>query len=279
MKRVFKRFPIILFLLLAFGCRSMPPYAQGQDKNLVASPHCAKRISIIGVRLTDNPQGQCEILSVLPNLPAAHEDIKPGDVILTVDGVEVKTRYEVVKRIERKSPDDHVLLTLQRKGELLHRQVQPRSINIFDDAAALSEIVFQDQPVRLAIVIGQIENRESKSLKPAALDQWKTAIKSEILAEAESLFRQANSGDKYFSVVDTRKTEMIIKEVGAPPAGFVSDEFRSKLKKLGATHLLIIDFSRSPASKPFKISDVTTRRLIEVDSGKTLDTARCTMVK
>ena len=110
------------------------------------------------------------------------------------------------------------------------------------------------------------------------MEQWKQSIKSQLISTTENMFIQSYAGEKNFSIIDRQKTESILKELEFQQTGIVSESGAKFGKMLGATHLLVIDFSRTAPSKPYiKFVDSVSRRLIEIESGKTIASVRCTV--
>jgi serine protease DegQ len=63
------------------------------------------------------------IAGVLPGGPAAEGGVKPGDVLVAVDGQAVTHPAEVLNRVAALAPGAHARLTLRRKGETIEADV------------------------------------------------------------------------------------------------------------------------------------------------------------
>jgi putative serine protease PepD len=78
--------------------------------------------AIIGVRLDSSYDGQGAKVSsgvsqpVTPGGPAAKAGIRPGDVIVAVDGERITTADELIVAIRRRAPGSTVRLTYLRDG-------------------------------------------------------------------------------------------------------------------------------------------------------------------
>ncbi|MCI0393418.1 MAG: PDZ domain-containing protein [Chloroflexi bacterium] len=64
-------------------------------------------------------EGPAMIFNVQPDSPATEAGLQPGDLIMAVDGEEVKGPGRLVELISQKAPGDEVELTIQRGDETL----------------------------------------------------------------------------------------------------------------------------------------------------------------
>lgn len=89
----------------------------------------------IGVTTTPNSRGLARyfnlrtsegmlVVQVVPNSPAARAGLQPGDVILQVDAVTIKTAEEFTRAILAHKIGEGIQLTVQRGGERLTVQVE-----------------------------------------------------------------------------------------------------------------------------------------------------------
>ena len=60
--------------------------------------------------------GGVRVLSVIPGTPAADSKLRPGDVILSVDGITVKTSADVSRIVEPHKPGFNLHLEVDRQG-------------------------------------------------------------------------------------------------------------------------------------------------------------------
>lgn len=60
--------------------------------------------------------GQCLVTQVFPGLPAFDADMRPGDIILEVDGHEISRFEEVSQRVMEKQPGQKMRIRIERAG-------------------------------------------------------------------------------------------------------------------------------------------------------------------
>jgi S1-C subfamily serine protease len=71
----------------------------------------------LGVETTDAPSGGgAEVASVVPGGPAERAGLQTGDLIVTIDGVDVRSLGGLLGEIERHSIGDSILLEVVRDG-------------------------------------------------------------------------------------------------------------------------------------------------------------------
>jgi membrane-associated protease RseP (regulator of RpoE activity) len=70
----------------------------------------------LGVITNAESAGGVRILSVIPGTPAADSKLRPGDVILAVDGITVKTSADVSRIVEPYNPGFNLHLEVDRQG-------------------------------------------------------------------------------------------------------------------------------------------------------------------
>src|SRR5208282_2230461 len=78
--------------------------------------------AIIGVEL-DQRAKDARIRDVSPNLPAAKAGLKPGDVILSVDGKKTPNYRDVNQILGKYMPGDKVTIEITRDGKPLTRRI------------------------------------------------------------------------------------------------------------------------------------------------------------
>ncbi|MGC9361808.1 MAG: RIP metalloprotease RseP [Candidatus Syntrophosphaera sp.] len=91
------------------------------------------------------PVAEARIGEVVPKTPAYLADLKPGDLITKVDSVEVGDWYAMREKVIN-SPDDSVLLTIERDSEEFTRSVKLESSLATGAERAIG--IIQAQPVR-----------------------------------------------------------------------------------------------------------------------------------
>jgi S1-C subfamily serine protease len=66
------------------------------------------------------------------DLLAERAGTKHGDIIVSVNGKKITTRKEFISLIENKHLYDHVLYVLNRNGQLINLDVEPRMVKVRD---------------------------------------------------------------------------------------------------------------------------------------------------
>lgn len=226
--------------------------------------------SIFGVYVIENYNKEIEIYKISKQSIATNADVRVGDVIVSVDNMEIKNRSELFSYIyERKNPGGTIEIVLKRNEILLTRSITPKTQHIFKDTyALLYEIVKNDnEPINLAIVADSFNN---VYLQGIVLEQWKTVTKTLFINSWENYYLSFFTPERYFSLIDREKVNNVLNEQKMQYSGSINPETQQKLgEMLGASHLLIIDFSRVYVSN-VEALDIETHKLIEIKSGKVL---------
>jgi len=68
--------------------------------------------------------GQCQVTEAFRGLPAYEAGVRPGDVILSVDGEKIKAFEEVSQAVLQKKPGEKMQLKIGRDGETLEIEVR-----------------------------------------------------------------------------------------------------------------------------------------------------------
>jgi S1-C subfamily serine protease len=76
-------------------------------------------------------RGHVVVAGVIPNSPAAHAGLKPGDLILAIDGVQVSERRELFERLWQRKSGDSVTLNLFRDDHAVEVVIPTTSIEVF----------------------------------------------------------------------------------------------------------------------------------------------------
>lgn len=98
--------------LLASPNPDLEPAAVGV---LSAAPRLVpKQRGRMGVKLAEGLEGPARIESVTPNGPAMRAKVAPGDVIASIQGIEVKTVAELHTQMEKYEPGDTIKITTRR---------------------------------------------------------------------------------------------------------------------------------------------------------------------
>ena len=264
---------LLVFLMLFFiaNCATFPQANEEEKKKMIQQPSCTYKRATIGFPTKLNEYNEREIIS---GGSAQQEQLKVGDVILKIDDIPLNSLETMPNIMNKKTPGESVNLTIRRNGKIVEQKVQTRENFVYHDAKIIGELVVKGKPVRLALLIDEINYGLPQPLRE--IESWKKSVKSQILSNHEGGLLRVSQGFNNFSIIDREKIENTIKEMEFQQTGLVSDN-RIKLgNMLGATHLLLIDFSRMFPSPPFShYSDIETRRLIEIESGKTIASVTC----
>ncbi len=71
----------------------------------------------LGLGTKDRPAGGLDVEKVGRESPAEKAGMKPGDILLKMDGVELKSKSQFQDLLKEKAPDDRVALELLRNGK------------------------------------------------------------------------------------------------------------------------------------------------------------------
>ena len=225
----------------------------------------------VGVWVIKNSKNEFEIAFIAKNSPAALVDVRVGDIIESIDNLTFRDRAELLRFYDRKEPGDEVNAVIKRNGILINKKVRFGLHHFTNDLYALMKLVATEEPVRLAVVVGDISNvyLQDKTI----MEPWSRGMKSILISGWENTNLQFFKHELFFSVIDRHKIDSVLNELKFQQSGLSKSETQVKLgEMLGATHLLIIDFSRFYISAA-EASDFESHKLIEVKSGKVLANA------
>jgi uncharacterized protein len=82
---------------------------------------------MIGVTFSPQATGQAVVDQILPGSPAEQADIRPGDVILTYDGIDVTDNTQIIRLVRKAKVGDQVSLEILRGEERMRKRVTLRS--------------------------------------------------------------------------------------------------------------------------------------------------------
>jgi len=222
----------------------------------------------IGVYVIKNIKGDFEVAWVEEKSPAGRAGVQAGDIIDSVDNLRFRDRMSLLEYFyERKKPGESLNAVLRRGGETLKMVAKLESIHFPRDQYALMQEVVREKPLNLAIIIGNISN---VYLQGTNLEQWINGMKPILITTLENDLLGFLKYEKDTSIVDRFTLDKAVNELALQQTGLIKEESLIKVgKMLGATHLIIVDFSRFSLS-PKEANDVQTRRLIQIESGKIL---------
>ena len=267
--RIIQFLPFFVFLLLIVSSCALQSKEAGWQKLINDNPQAYIKTVYAGVWIINNDKNEFEVASISKNSPAGEVDIQAGDILVSVDGIIFRDRLSLFNHVyERKSPGDLVDAVLKRNGEILNKQVKLTSMPWRIDVYILMKEILKEKPINLAVIIGDISNVYLKD--EDILEQWKIGIKTMLYSDLENTYLQFFRHERTLNIVDRAKTESLLHEEELQLSGITNTDSQIKIgNMLGATHLLVIDFSRFYESLT-KAQDVKTYKLIEVRSGKTL---------
>jgi S1-C subfamily serine protease len=79
------------------------------------APEARTEHGFLGIRYVFH-DGAAEIDSVVPNTPAEAIDLQPGDRVLSIDGVAIRSGNDLQERIWSAHPGAQPMLTIERNG-------------------------------------------------------------------------------------------------------------------------------------------------------------------
>ena len=232
----------------------------------------------------DTPDNKLIVKSVIPGGPSDKAGVNAGDIILSVDGIKI-TKDEFLPLMTRKQKGEHVVLVVERNNKIINFDIEPREFSDPTDFDKIRHLLGDKKKVVLAIIIGQITNAMPNS-DTKALEVWESGTRNNLQNELENYWLKAkkNATDKAiannFSIVDRSRVDGILNQYLLSELDFVSDKIRAKIGYItGATHLLLIEFGRSPYQNSGAYTDILNKRLIDVTTGEVLaiSTAKVTM--
>lgn len=225
--------------------------------------------SIFGIYVIENDNKEIEIYRVSKQSVTAKSDLRIGDIITRVDDIDITNRSQLFELIyERKNAGDTVDVFIKRRGGLLKKSITPPTDYLMKDLyALLYEITKNEEPIRLAIIVNSLTNMY---LEGTTLEKWKEMMKPILGGSLENYYLSFLRPEKNFLLVDREKASIVLSELKLQQSGLIDVTTQQKLgKMLGASHLLLIDFSRSYLSDTEAL-DMEIHKLIEVKTGKIL---------
>jgi serine protease Do len=109
----------------------------------------------------DRPRGAL-VGMVEEDAPGAKAGIKPGDVILKVDGREIETSAEVPALIAAKKPGSEVAIDLWRNGDTKRVTVRPVEIKQDGERVAMSGADESDEAAKLGLAVRPLAPEEKR---------------------------------------------------------------------------------------------------------------------
>jgi M6 family metalloprotease-like protein len=123
----------------------------------------------LGVRLEDRKQGEgAEVAALTVGSPAARAGLKPGDVLLKLDGELISNHNYVRERLDEKQPGDMVKLAVHRDGEDL--EIDARLAAAESTTEFFSRQLWKKDVYRLAVVL--VEYADVKHNSRVSTNDW-----------------------------------------------------------------------------------------------------------
>jgi len=73
--------------------------------------------AVLGITMSETADGVVRVSGVRPNSPADEAGLRPGDVLLAIDGREIFTAQDVTRMVGRHVPGESVRLDVDRDGQ------------------------------------------------------------------------------------------------------------------------------------------------------------------
>ncbi len=245
-----------LILLLHAGCAV-------KKQSMPRAPHDNLRIvHEIGI-IVQNSGNSLMVRSVEAASPAREAGVEARDVILSVDGKK-RTAAEYVDLIMAKKAAEHVLLTIQRKNDVIRFDIVSRETAMPPTVLAVRRLLSDERRVVLAVLSGKITIHQ-----PEPSESWEDVMRTKIQGAFERRFAGLFGDDKRFSLVDRLELGPTVQEYHIMESGTVPDHARIRIRELTrATHILLVNFTRDPAGA--ECFDCTDASLIEAENGAIL---------
>ena len=253
--------------LLLCGCASAPARRAGVE-------------GFVGWVAQPTPAG-FQLLSVADDGPAADAGLRAGDLVTRFDDADLlgfESRKAVLGRI-RASPGFRARLAVLRDGKTLAKKLSIGTRDAATDELYGFRAQFSDelnaQPnAAVAIVVEQVNFAGRYSAE--VLAQWRAGIKSALEADWEQYLLKAIARRPDFKVVDRDETDKLMSELRLQSTGAVDPQTARQLGKLaGASHLLVVNYTRYPDGKD-AYQDSSTLKLLSVETGAVVAAGRRT---
>lgn len=249
---------LVLSLICLFAGQTLADDA-GMTDNFIEQQRAG-----VGLKMVDK---KIVVTGLTPNFPAEKSGIKPGDVIMTVDGMTFPSVMEIVDHVAAKRKGERVVFVVERGSEKHTFEMEPITVKIRRTLASIQAQVFDNKKVALAVVVSDVKS--TFEMKPDVYASWAEGVRNEEQTGIESFYLNNLGKNPNFSIVDRSRTQSILEEFKMGQTGLVSDAARVKIGEMtGATHLLDVSYARFKTSQGY--DDVINARLIDIASGKVL---------
>ncbi len=263
MVRTFRRLSPIF--LLAAGCASAPQ-----------APNGASRYGNLGWLAC--PAGDHLVIHrVWPGLGPDKAGLRPGDAVTGFEGESLSTpesRQNLLALASQRA-GHRIQLDLARNGKPFRADVdvEVSSDQLFSVKQALRGEILSGKPISVGVVVEQVSNSLTGFSKWDGAASWKEGVTRNLIADFESPLAAVDCSN--FTLVDRTTLDKALKELSLQSTGAVDNRSAKELGKLvGASHLVLLTFSRFPAVDGKGFQDDTSVRFLEVESGRVLGAGR-----
>lgn len=230
---------------------------------------CYRRY-VIGIVMKKTPSNQVIINDVIKGTPAEKAGLKAGDILKSVDNKPITVKYDMMEACSLKSYGDEIELEIIRNNSIKKYKVKLLiAVDIQTFGEAILKYIYSNKKMSLVVIVSDVKYIGNG---PSNIKDWKDGVKYSLLTSYENIIMSGFRDDDDFTLIDRNKTAEILKEISLSQTGLTSSRSVHKIGELlNATHILFIEFSRYQIpTNPDKAIDQTTRRLIEIESGKVL---------
>ena len=255
MKNLFLRFMLCVFFVLAV---QIDLYADSKIGIAISSKTMAVR------KFSD-------ISGKESNSPAKKAGLLEGDIVKEINESAIGSVQDFANVMKNIPPDTVIPVKIERNGKEKIFKVKTKK-NHTPEVGIISGMLIRGENLSLAIVIGSISNTMA-SPNHAGLNEWKNTMRTQLQTEVESVYVQYSKVFKNFSLVDRDNISSILEELNFQASDYASENTRLKIGEItGATHLLVVDFSRT-VKEQYSHTDMITKRLLDIETGEILSSA------
>ncbi len=205
------------------------------------------------------------------NSPAWKVGLKIGDIVRTVDGVEITSFSDFNSVLRRVPPNSIIPVRIERRDRENIYKVRTVK-NFTPEVDFILDSLAKGERVSLVVIVGKVSNAIPLPRK-ISLDEWKKGITSQLEFGVESTYVQCREVYDNFSLVDRNRIRKVLDELDFQTTDYVSDATRIKIGELtGATDILIVEFNRFPWSYRGRM-DIISKKLIDIRTGEVLTSA------